>query len=81
MPRVHYGLQTGNNRAVGWYNASVAKTFDPASLLLGQSSMYVNVSGTSAFLMNRSTGIRPYQGNLWVVDQLNNRYSTSKVLC
>lgn len=63
---------TGNNRVLIW-DGIPDVTNTPADLALGQSELYANTKGCSAYLMNAPEGVSEGGGKLVVADTLNNR--------
>jgi hypothetical protein len=77
-PRV-YAVDVGNNRVLGWPDATSFFNGESAEVVLGQPSFKAQQCNQGDFLPSATTLCNPRnaavdpQGNLWVVDFLNNR--------
>jgi sugar lactone lactonase YvrE len=75
-PPAVYVSDTGNNRVMGWKNATSFSNGQPADLIIGQTDPYstgTNGSGTASGL-NSPTGLAvDKNGNLYVADSGDNR--------
>jgi len=76
-PPALYVSDTGNNRVLGWKNATSFSNGKPADLVVGQKDFYSTFAGgpSTAFTagLNQPTGLAVSGGDLYVADGGNNR--------